>query len=125
MEWFVARISLLNTILKMIDPLLLFHSFHEVSPLCKSFAIIISGQLLVKICALEMASKILIIALILIFFAMKVRAGPLAYAACQAACAAGAAAMAGATAFAGTPAAVAGYAACQAGCAALLVAPTP
>uniref|UniRef100_A0AC35GIQ9 Antifreeze protein n=1 Tax=Panagrolaimus sp. PS1159 TaxID=55785 RepID=A0AC35GIQ9_9BILA len=67
----------------------------------------------------------LIFIIFTLLFMTSANAGPLAYAACQAACASGAAAVAGATAFTATPAAVAAYAACQAGCAALLIAPTP
>ncbi|KAH7721770.1 hypothetical protein AAVH_10749 [Aphelenchoides avenae] len=63
--------------------------------------------------------------LVLLSLTTVASGGPLAYAACQAACAAGAATIAGASALTATPAAVAAYAACQAGCAALLIAPTP
>uniref|UniRef100_A0A914Y1P9 Uncharacterized protein n=1 Tax=Panagrolaimus superbus TaxID=310955 RepID=A0A914Y1P9_9BILA len=62
---------------------------------------------------------------IVLMSTMEAQCGPLAYAACQAACAAGAAAVAGGGAFTTTPAAVAAYSACQAGCSALLLAPTP
>uniref|UniRef100_A0AC34F1G5 Uncharacterized protein n=1 Tax=Panagrolaimus sp. ES5 TaxID=591445 RepID=A0AC34F1G5_9BILA len=72
-----------------------------------------------------MNTKIIFIFFVVLIMPTVVNAGPLAYAACQVACASGAAAVAGSTAFVGTPAAVAGYAACQAGCAALLIAPTP
>uniref|UniRef100_A0A914PRC7 Uncharacterized protein n=1 Tax=Panagrolaimus davidi TaxID=227884 RepID=A0A914PRC7_9BILA len=72
-----------------------------------------------------MNPKMLFILSTIFMVFVAVDAGPLAYAACQVACASGAATIAGASALTATPAAVAAYAACQAGCAALLVAPTP
>uniref|UniRef100_A0A914QKS0 Uncharacterized protein n=1 Tax=Panagrolaimus davidi TaxID=227884 RepID=A0A914QKS0_9BILA len=72
-----------------------------------------------------MNSKIIFILFTIFAFSAIVEGGPLAYGACQAACAAGAAAIAGSTSFIGTPAAVASYSACQTGCTALLLAPTP
>ena len=72
-----------------------------------------------------MYSKIMFVFFAIIILAEPVTSGPLAYAACQAACAAGAATIAGAGALITTPAAVAAYAACQTGCVALLIAPVP
>lgn len=65
------------------------------------------------------------VALVLLNLVSLSSGGPLAYAACQAACAAGAAAIAGTTAFFGVPLAMAAYSACQAACVPLLLAPTP
>lgn len=65
------------------------------------------------------------VVLILLSVASRASGGPIAYAACQLACATGAATIAGASALALTPAAVAAYAACQSACVALLLAPTP
>uniref|UniRef100_A0A914Y6I2 Uncharacterized protein n=1 Tax=Panagrolaimus superbus TaxID=310955 RepID=A0A914Y6I2_9BILA len=73
----------------------------------------------------KMNSKMFFILYTFLIVFITVNAGPLAYAACQVACASGAATIAGASALTATPAAVAAYAACQAGCAALLIAPTP
>jgi hypothetical protein len=51
--------------------------------------------------------------------------GPIAYAACQAACAGVAAVAAGGGAWMAMPAVMAAYSTCQSACAAALLAPTP
>uniref|UniRef100_A0AC34FYG1 Uncharacterized protein n=1 Tax=Panagrolaimus sp. ES5 TaxID=591445 RepID=A0AC34FYG1_9BILA len=72
-----------------------------------------------------MFTKAFIILALVFMITLEVNDGPLAYTACQAACATRAAVVAGAGDFSTTLVAVAAYSACKAGCAALLSAPMP
>ena len=63
---------------------------------------------------------------ILIFLLIQqTSCGPIAYGACQAACAGVAAAAAGGGAWMATPAVMSAYSICQSACAGALIAPTP
>jgi hypothetical protein len=72
-----------------------------------------------------MFSSVFLTKVILLILPIMTNAGPLAYAACQAACASVAAACVGGGGWMATPAVMAAYSACQSACAASLLAPTP
>lgn len=62
---------------------------------------------------------------VLLIMPITTNAGPLAYGACQAACAAVAAACVGGGGWMAAPGVMAAYSACQSACAATILAPTP